>query len=220
MISIDHRALVIGPAGRGLPWLALAVTTVVSAVAVWARALQVESTVDLLQVTRLTSVLMAAGAASCLEDGNEMLTTATPFGRLRRRVLAVSLTGLVTVACWLIVVVGATVLVDRDGEALPVGGLLIELLAMMAFGWLVAAMLTSRSSWKGSGMRAGLGVIIAALITFSIGALNRRLWPIRDTGWTAVHERWITIAVVSMVAFLVTSRDPAGRLGTLRTRAS
>ncbi len=216
MISIDHRALVIGPAARRLPWLALAVTTVVSAVALWARALQVESTDDLFQVTRLTSVLMAAGAASCLEDGNELLTTATPFGRLRRRVLAVGLTGLVTVACWLIVVIGATAVVNRRIETLPVGGLLIELLAMMAFGWLVAAMLISRSSWKGSGMRAGLGVIIATLITFSIAAVNRRLWPIRDTGWTAARERWVTIAAVSLVAFVVTSRDPAGRLATRR----
>ena len=219
MISIDHRALVIGPAGRRLPWLALAATTAVSAAVVWARALQVESTDDLLQVTRLTSVLMAAGAASCLEDGNELVTAATPFGRLRRRVLAVGLTGLVTVACWLIVVIGATAVVDRRSDTLPVGGLLIELLAMMAFGWLVAAMLIGRSSWRGSGMRAGLGVIIAALITVSIATLNRRLWPMPGTGWTEVHERWSAIAVVSLVAFMVTSRDPAARLGTFRKRA-
>ena len=215
---IDCRGLVIGPAGRRVPWLTIGITTVVCAAAMWARAIQAESADDLLQVTRLTSVLMAAGAAVCLEDGNELVTAATPFGRLRRRLVAVLLTGLVTVACWLLVVTGAAAVLNAPSgdPSLPVGALLIELVALMAFGWLLAAILMNRSSWRGSGMRAGLGVIIAALVTISVARTAKWLWPMPGHGWAEAHERWAAIAIVSIVVFIVASRDPATRLGTQR----
>jgi hypothetical protein len=213
---IELGALVFGPAGRRVPWLSIGTTFLVCVTVALARALQVESASDLLQVARLTSVLMAAAAASCLEDGNEMVTAATPFGRLRRRLVAVLLTGLVTVGGWLIVMIGAAagVRAPSGGPSLPVGGLLIELLALMAFGWLVAAILMNRSSWHGSGMRAGLGVIIAALITISVARLARWLWPMPGRGWVEGHQRWTAIAIVSIVVFMLTSRDPAARLPT------
>ena len=215
---IDCRGLVIGPAGRRVPWLTIGITTVVCAAAMWARAIQAESADDLLQVTRLTSVLMAAGAAVCLEDGNELVTAATPFGRLRRRLVAVLLTGLVTVACWLLVVTGAAAVLNAPSgdPSLPVGALLIELVALMAFGWLLAAILMNRSSWRGSGMRAGLGVIIAALVTISVARTAKWLWPMPGHGWAEAHERWAAIAIVSNAVLIVTSRDPATRLGTQR----
>ncbi len=215
---IDRGALVFGPAGRRVPWLAIGTTTVVCAAAVFVRALQVESASDLLQVARLMSVLMAAGAASCLEDGNELMTAATPFGRLRRRLLAVLLTGLVTVSCWLIVAIGAAAVINAPSgdPSLPLGALLIELVGLMAFGWLLAAILVNRSSWTGSGMRAGLGVIIAALVTISVARTAQWLWPMPGTGWRNAHERWIAIAIVSIVVFIVASRDPATRLRTQR----
>ncbi len=215
---IDRRALVFGPAGRRVPWLAIGATTVICGGAVFARALQVESASDLLQVARLMSVLMAAGAASCLEDGNELMTAATPFGRLRRRLLALLLTGLVTVSCWLIVAIGAAAVINAPSgdPSLPLGALLIELVGLMAFGWLLAAILVNRSSWTGSGMRAGLGVIIAALVTISVARTAQWLWPMPGIGWRDAHERWIAIAIVSIVVFIVASRDPATRLRTQR----
>ena len=76
-----------------------------------------------------------------LEDGSEPLTATTPFGRARRRALALAITAPAAIALWVGILATAVVLAGpaQAGHigGWPVGGLLIELAALCGTGWLL-----------------------------------------------------------------------------------
>ena len=212
MTTIDLRSLVLGPAARRVPTAVLLATFVVCAMVVWLSALRFRSPTDLIPVVRIATVVFAGAAATCLEDANEAVVDATPFGRLRLRSVAVTMTGASTVALWSIVMFGALI-IDRGatGARLPVGGLLVELVAICAFGWLMAATLITATTWRGTGTRAAAGVVVAALFSLGHPRSVGWLWAAPGPTWRAAHEHWTVVGVLAISGLLLLSRDPAAR---------
>lgn len=210
--SIDLRSLLVGPARRRLPTATVLATFCACSLIVWTIAARLASTVDLIPFIRIATVLLAASAATCLEEANQSVIDSTSFGRFRHRTLTVLVSGSATVALWSILVVGA-MLIDRgatDGP-LPFIGLLIELVALCTCGWLVAVVLVQRSSWRGTGARAAAAVVVMALFSLADVRSNEWLWPSPGPKWRAAHQHWASIALVALVVLLAISRDPAIR---------
>jgi hypothetical protein len=198
-----------------VPWVAIGATGVGCAALVWWRASLVDSNIALIQFLRLTAVALAASAATCLEDGCEPLTVTTPYGRLRRRALAVAMTCVVVVIIWLgVALVAAAIAIGPVADQpLPLAGLLVELVALVACGWFVAAAVIVRLGWRGSAMRAAVGLVAAAVCTFGHPQLHEWLWAAPNLGpeWSAGRLRWTTIACAAVLATLALSLDPASR---------
>jgi hypothetical protein len=206
---------VFGPAARRVPWVAMGTTAAGCAAIVWWRASLVESNLQLIQVLRLAAVSLAASASTCLEDGCEPLTVATPYGRLRRRALTLGLTTVVVVTIWCgVALVGAVLAVGPESDPpLPLAGLFLELVALVTCGWFFAAATIAGFGWRGSAMRAAVGLVVAAICTLGHPQLYEWLWPVPSLSpnWRAGQLRWITIAVAAIAATMVLSLDPASR---------
>jgi hypothetical protein len=217
-MAIDHRALVLGPAARRVPWVAIGAVGAICAAIVWWRASLVGSNSQLIQVLRLAAIVLAASAATCLEDGCETLTVTTPYGRLRRRALTLGLTAAVVVVIWLGVAAVAGVLAagPESDRPLPLTGLLIELAAVIACGSLVSAAIIARTGWRGSATRSAFTLIVAAICSVGHPKLYEWLWAAPNIGsdWRAGRLRWAAIALASIVATVILSHDPASpRIG-------
>jgi hypothetical protein len=209
---IDRWALVSSAAIRRMPWMALAPTIALCTAVVWAQALGVDERLDLMPAVRIAIVLVAAASATCLEDPNELLVDSTPFGRLRRRCLAVAMTGLASLLAAGALLAGAALLSrDSAGPPLPVGGLLIELAAGCAFGWMLAAALVAGTTWSNSGVRAAVGVLVAGLFSLADPRVVGWLWASPGPEWQRTHRHWVLVGVVSIVIFLLFSSDVARR---------
>ena len=127
-----------------------------------------------------------------------------------------------TVVLWSGVVFGAWS-IDRSSTAehLPVAGLLIELVAACALGWLLAAVLINATNSRGTGTCAATGVVLAALLTVSHPRSIAWLWALPGPTWRAAYERWVVIAVVALAGLTVFNHDPAGmRRSLLRSQPS
>jgi hypothetical protein len=204
-----------------MPWMALAPTTALCTALVWAQALAVDERLDVMPAVRIAIVLIAAAAATCLEDPNEPLVDSTPFGRLRRRCLSVAMTGLASMLAAGVLLAGAALLSRHSaGSPLPVGGLLVELAAACAFGWMLAAGLVAGTTWSNSGVRAAVGVVVAALFSRVVPRVADWLWASPGPGWQRAHQHWAIVGVVSIMVFLLFSSDAATRLALTRRRST
>ena len=215
--TIDRWALVSGPALKRMPWAVLAPTIAMCIAIVWMQAMAVDERLALLRTIRIAIVLIAAAAATCLEDPNELLVDSTSVGRLRRRCVSVAMTGLVSMLAAGALLAGAALLSrEAAGSSLPVGGLMLELSAACAFGWMIAAGIVETTSWSNSGVRAAIGVVVAALFSLAHPDLAGWLWRSPGPGWQRSHQHWAIIGIVSIVMFLLFSRDPTTRLAHRR----
>ena len=165
---------------------------------------------ELVLVLRLDALAVAAVAATCLEDGAEELTASAPVGMARRRVASVAMTGAMGALAWLAIAVFVGLTSGRTGE-LPLGGLLIEVAALISVGWVLAAMITSTLGWRGSGVRATAAVSVLTVCTVFTPRTLDWLWSGPSPAWRIVHVRWSVIGLVSLAGFLLLSRDPARR---------
>lgn len=212
--TIDRWALVSGPALKRMPWAALAPTIALGIAVVWTQTLAIDERLDLLPTVRIAIVLIAAAAATCLEDPNEPLVDSTPVGRLRRRCLSVAMTGVVSMFATCALLAGATLLSrDAAGSPLPVGGLLIELAAACAFGWMLAAGFVAATTWSNSGARAAVSVVVAAPFSLAHPRLADWLWASPGSGWQPAHQHWVIVGILSIMVFLLFSADAATRWG-------
>lgn len=209
MSGVDLRSLVVGPAGRRVPWRALAAvgaSGVVLAAIRPGRWSPEEATV----VVRMTTVLIAAAAATCLDDPCEPLTLSTPLGRFRRRAVAMALTGVAVVATWA-VVVGAFRISAKSGSpttTAPVPALAFELVALVAVGWFAAAGLLAAGRTSRVSTHAAMGVALGSVMTVAHPRLVTWLWTVTGATWDAPHRRWAAIAGLAGASVLVLGRDP------------
>lgn len=207
MIDVSAFLVVVG---RRTPWAALCGVALVggAATALWASAN--DGIGELLLVLRLDALAVAAVAATCLEDGVEELTASAPVGMARRRVASVAMTGAMGVLAWLAIAVLAGLASGRSME-LPWDGLLIEVTALSAAGWVLAAMVTAGLGWRGSGVTASAAVSVSMVCTVVTPLTSGWLWTGPGPAWRTVHIRWSVIGLVAFAGFVVLSRDPARR---------
>jgi hypothetical protein len=213
-MAIRRRAP-IGAGLRRVPWGPIGVTAAVCAAFTWGRAVQVDP-VDLVMPLRLSAVLLAATAATCLEDPAEVLTATTPFGRLRRRALTAAVTATIITVIWFVLIGMASMLASEParGPGIPIGGLTIELFATCATGWLLAAWITASIGWRGSGVRAAAGLMMSTLLSLAHPDVMRWLWAMPGSGpaWNDAHVHCALVGIVAAIGTVALSRDPAHRL--------
>ena len=181
------------------------------------RAATAESAIDLLPFVRLASVLFAGVSVFALDDPAAPVTVSTEAGRLRLRAAVVAATLPAVAAAWLSIVLGARLIAGSPDE-LPVAGLLVELLALMAAGWFIAAMMNSEARDTDVAARAAGALVIMVAMTLSVPRLVHALWVGPGTEWNRSHGRWSAIACLAFGGFLWLSRDPAGRAVRHRVR--
>ena len=198
---------------RLAPWPAIGATAGAAAVVACVRASRVDDGADLVSVLRVGAVLLAATVATCVEDGSEPLAVASPFGRARRRQVAVAIATSAVVACWLTIAVVAGALTSTGRlSADVIGGVLVELLALCASAWALAS-ITALGGERGSGTRAALGVLLAVLLSLGYPRTMAWLWPPVEAGpaWDDAHVRWMCVGLAALACTAWLSRDPAAR---------
>lgn len=207
---MTDRPRLIRHAVRRMPLVALGVTALIGGGFTVARAAAIDSLDELLWLLRLDAVMLAAAAALCLEDSAEVLTVSAPLGRRNRRLMSVAVTGLLSLVLWSTIAVLAATVGGRVADV-PFGGLTVELLALTAAGWLIAALFNSAFGWRGSGPRSAAALALLTVCTLLVPRTLEWLWRSPGPAWRIVHVRWSIIGLVSVAGFLLLSRDPARR---------
>jgi hypothetical protein len=125
------------------------------------------------------------------------------------------MTAATVIVVWF-VVVGIAAMLASDparGPGIPTGGLTVELIANCAAGWLLATWFIATTGWRGSGMRAATGLVIATLVSLVHPVVMGWLWALPGAGpeWNDVHMHWALVGTVAGVGAAALSRDPAHR---------
>ena len=169
-----------------------------------------DSAVDLLPFIRLTSVTFAAVGVFALDDPAGSVTS-VDAGRTPPAAdgggggdVADGVRGMA---------VGRR---DRTRDRgnpheLPIPGLLVELVALSAAGWAIAATLGSATGGPDVSARAAGALVILVALTLSTPWLIHWLWVGPGPEWDRSHIRWAVIACAASAAFAWISRDPARR---------
>jgi hypothetical protein len=192
---------------RRVPTAAIVGAGVVAAAAVTARAVSADDASELLQVARLSALVVAASATSAVDDPSAPLTDTTWRGRRYRAALVLAPTALLASATWCVPVVVADGLVP--GPRLPIRGLLVELLVLTGVGWLFTASISRSRGPRGAPLAGATLLMLATLATMTTPRTVEWLWRSPDPAWLASHVRWSSIGVVSGFALASVWRDPA-----------
>jgi hypothetical protein len=195
-------ALAAGPAWRRTPSLPIIVAGAATGALLWWRA--AASGDELLVVIRAVTVAIAAASAMVVDDPSEAMSDVTPFGRPRRRLLAVGLTGLVATVTW-IAAVGIAARLAPAGEV-PVGFLFVEFAGLCVLGWSLGYGSLAALGPDGAGARATFAVPLAVTCSFAWPWTHEQLWE------PSHHTRnWIVLVVVGAAVSGSLSRDTATR---------
>lgn len=164
-----------------------------------------------LQVLQGLAVLLAATLALAVDEpGAELLdATATPFAvRVARRLLALSA---VVLPLWLL----ALLLVTWRGADLPLAGVTLEALGLVALALAAAAALRRWRRTAEPGAVSG-AVLIAFFVVVDQLPRAAAVVPFQLWGppWEAVQLRWTAVLLAAGSVLLVALSDPA----TARTR--
>lgn len=197
-------------AWRRTPWMPVIAAGAVCASASVLRAMSVDTSVDVLPFVRLSSVVLAAAAVQGLDNPAEPVTATSPVGRWRVRAVAWLFDTFVAVGVWLPIVLLSRVIAGHP-EQLPVPGLLIELLALVAVASLIAVALSAAGWGTSPSSRAASALVIATALTLTTPRSIRWLWVGPGSEWDRSHARWAVIGAASLVMFAVVSRDPSKR---------
>ena len=162
---------------------------------------------------RLAAVALAAGAAFVLDDPAAETIAASPTPLLFRRLLRAALALPVVAALWALLLLHA--------DAAPAWALTLELAAMLATTLAVAALAAPLVPDGRGGVAAAPALLVllgAAALALPDGLTLFAAGPL-DARWEASHERWASVLVAAVLAFVYASLDPGrARLLALRAR--
>jgi hypothetical protein len=165
-------------------------------------------TPDVLGDQRVLGLLLALGSGYVLDDGAAVTLQASPYGLARRLRLRIGCAAAVVTALWMAML--AHLLPSASaGDRWPLGlGLTVELAAVLAVVWAVAA-------W---GRRRGVehpGIITTPALLASLfmaGSISRAPMLVGlGPQWTSAHVRWSIIVVGAACVLVAGMRDPAAR---------
>jgi hypothetical protein len=157
-----------------------------------------------LVVARGVAVAIAAASAMVVEDPSESISDVTPFGRPRRRLLAVAITGLVAAGTWAAVIGLAARLASTD--EMPFGSLSLEFAGLCVLGWTLGYGMVAAFGPDGAGARSTFAVPIVVMCSYVWPWTREHLWE------SAEHTRnWIALIAVGAAVGSWCSRDTATR---------
>jgi len=193
---------------RRAPLGQVMVAAMMGGAAVVLRALYVDTSRDVLQFARLSAVLIAAGAAIALENSCVSITGTTSLRRSTSSWLSAGLTGVGALVVWL----GPVLIARRiagDPGGLPIGGVVIEFIALILVGWLLTEVVSVLRGPFGAGNMAGASLSLAVVMTLMTPHTIEWLWRGPDPDWRAIHVRWAAIASIATVLLTIGLRDAA-----------
>ncbi|HUF98769.1 MAG TPA: hypothetical protein VMM60_11635 [Ilumatobacter sp.] len=183
--------------------------------AVLIRALTVDTSRDVLQFARLSAVLIAAAAAAAMENTSAPITNTASLPRSVSLWLSAAITGLAAIVMWVGPVMLSGTLVG-DGSGLPLGGLLIEFVALLVVGWLLTESVTRVRGPVAAGTAAGALLLLGVITTLMTPHTIEWLWRGPDPHWWRIHLRWALIAVVAGALLGLSARDAAAGRPSIR----
>lgn len=212
--SFDWRALVAAHIRRA-PLGHVVIAALIGGTVVILRSLYADSSREVLQFARLSAVLVAAAAAVASENPCRSITATTSLRRSTSTWLSTALTGVAATALWISPVWFAR-RIAGDGVGLPIGGVLVELVALLFVGWLMTELISAFRGPVGAGAMAGAGLAVVVVMTLMTPHTIEWLWRGPDQEWQRIHIRWAAIAAVSAVLLAISVRDSAARVPRLR----
>ena len=162
---------------------------------------------------RLAAVALAAGAAFVLDDPAAETIAASPTPLLFRNLLRAALALPSVAVLWVLLLLYA--------DAAPAWALTLELAAMLAATLAIAALAAPLVPDGRGGIAAAPALLVllgAAALALPDGFTLFAAGPF-DVRWDASHERWASILVAAVLAFVYASLDPGrARLLALQAR--
>ena len=162
---------------------------------------------------RLAAVALAAGAAFVLDDPAAETIAASPTPLLFRNLLRAALALPLVAALWTVLLLYA--------DVAPAWALTLELAAMLAATLAIAALAAPLVPDGRGGVAAAPALLVllgAAALALPDGLTLFAAGPL-DARWGASHERWASVLVAAILAFVYASLDPGrARLLALRAR--
>ncbi len=199
-----------GYTGRRVPWRQIAGAVVVCPPLLLAGAGKAESANEILPLIRIAALTLATTAVFALQDRSAPVTHASPPGRFHLRCLAGALTFVVIASLW----AGLVVLSDSFTESALrplIPGASVELAAMFSAGLAVGAVTERATSVRLAPAWGAAALVLIFAASLTDARLRTWLWVEPGPEWQRAHVRWATLAVVGIVAFAWSSRDPARR---------
>lgn len=201
---------------RRTPFGAVIGAALIGGAAVLLRAMYVDASEDVLQFARLSAVIIAAASAAALENSCSAITSTTSLRRSVSAWLSAGLTGGGAMVVWLVPVLVARRIAGDPG-GLPVGGLMIEMVALLVVGWLLTEVISRVRGMSGAGTLAGASLTLAVIMSLMTSYTIEWLWRGPDPDWQVIHVRWAMIAAIATSCLAVGLRDSAAPWPSLRT---
>jgi hypothetical protein len=212
--TFDWRRLIAMHVRRA-PLAQVSAAAVVGGAAVVLRALYADTSRGVLQIARLSAVLVAAAAAVALENACVSVTGTTSLRRSASSWLSAGLCGAVALVLWVVPVLIARQIAGDPG-GLPIGGLLIEFVALILVGWWLTEAVSALRGPSGAGNVAGISLTLAVVMTLMTPHTIDWLWRGPDPDWRVIHVRWAVIAAIATVLLAIGLRDAAAPWPSLR----
>lgn len=186
-------------AARSTTWFPLMLAGLISTLVVAARHGH-EAAVPLQAV----AIALASGAGFALDDPSFEILAASPTPLLRRRLLRVLVVVPPTVLLWLLLLRWQGTAGNEETWAV------VAMFAGLVGLSLGIAGVASRRSSRGLGGIAVAPTLFVTLMLSTTLPPRLRPFPMGDIpgGWPQIYLRWTAAAVIGLLAFLVSSRDP------------
>ena len=157
----------------------------------------------------LVGLLLVAPIGYLFDDAAADVLAASPTTLARRRVARVALGAPVLLVGWLTAVDRGAYL---DGyDALPVGALSAEILALACLTLAIAAVAAGRGD-RSPGLTAAVGLLVVVAALFMARQAVPPGWPLPELQPDLHHRRWWWVAAASVATVVWVSRDPARRI--------
>lgn len=157
-------------------------------------------------LVRAAGVIAVLGAGFVLDDEAAGTLESSPSTLAWRRSLRVLLAVLLVAVPWMLILWR----LDAHGTRLPVGGLTLEVVALLAVALATAAAVSRRSGTIDPGVATTPAVFVLVLGAFQLPPMLA-LYAGSGSGWDEAHIRWAAVLAAGALALLWLSRDPAAR---------
>jgi hypothetical protein len=185
---------------RAIPWLPAFAAGILGVVVVGALHDR-----DAAAPLQAVSVLLAGAAGFAFDDPAAEILAASPTSLRQRRMARLALIGAPILLFWL-----ALVAAQGPASWAETWAIAAMFAGLVGLTFSIAGVASRRSPTGRGGIVAGPGLFIL-LIVSTLFPTRWRPLPMGDVpgGWTPIYLRWGTAAVIGLLVFLWSSRDPA-----------
>jgi len=205
-VRVRQLPALLRPLIAAVRWQPSAGAATIAAVLLAVKADDLDEAGTALMVLRGVAAVLALGVAFLLDDAATGILTASPTSLAWRRSHRVAIVAAFVGVPWIL----AVLFVLSHGADLPVAGLTLELVTLLAVALAAAAGIARRGDVAEPG-------VLAAPLTVGIVLGTTRLperWALLvgpGPSWEPAHQRWALLLAAAVLVFLHCIRDAARR---------